>query len=55
MALINRFEDIIAWQEARKLVKNIYQITREGTFAKDFDLRDKSFYLTPEYMTQEHF
>jgi four helix bundle protein len=41
MALIKRFEDILAWQEARKLVQDIYKITREGTFAKDFGLRDQ--------------
>ncbi len=28
MALIKRFEDIQAWQEARKLVKMIYSLTR---------------------------
>jgi four helix bundle protein len=41
MALIKRFEDILAWQEARKLVQEIYRITREGAFAKDFGLRDQ--------------
>jgi four helix bundle protein len=41
MALIKKFEDILAWQEARKLVRNIYTITRAGTFSKDFGLRDQ--------------
>ena len=41
MALIKRFEDILAWQEARKMVNAIYQITREGAFSKDFGLRDQ--------------
>jgi four helix bundle protein len=41
MALIKKFEDILAWQEARKLVKEIYQITRAGAFSKDFGLRDQ--------------
>jgi four helix bundle protein len=41
MALIERFEDIFAWQEARELVKQIYAITGEGVFAKDFDLRSQ--------------
>ncbi|MFA5873261.1 MAG: four helix bundle protein [Anaerolineales bacterium] len=41
MALIKRFEDILGWQEARKLVREIYGITREGAFAKDFGLRDQ--------------
>ena len=38
MNKIERFEDLIAWQKARKLTKEIYQITREGSFARDFGL-----------------
>ena len=38
---ITRFEDIRAWQEARKLVKMVYLLTDEGKFAKDFGLRDQ--------------
>jgi four helix bundle protein len=41
MSLITRFEDIQAWQEARKLVKMIYKLTNSGAFAKDFGLRDQ--------------
>jgi len=41
MGLIKRFEDILAWQEARKLVSEIYRMTREGAFSKDFGLRDQ--------------
>ena len=41
MALIKRFEDILAWQEARKLVKQVYELTQAGAFAKDFGLRDQ--------------
>jgi four helix bundle protein len=41
MALIKRFEEIIAWQEARKLVGNIYKLTNSGALAKDFGLRDQ--------------
>ncbi len=41
MPLITRFEDIQAWQEARKLVKMIYQLTGSGNLAKDFGLRDQ--------------
>ena len=41
MALITRFEDVHAWQEARKLVKMIYTLTASGAFAKDFGLRDQ--------------
>jgi four helix bundle protein len=38
MNKIKRFEDLIAWQKARALTKEIYQITREATFARDFGL-----------------
>lgn len=41
MAMISRFEDIQAWQEARQLVKMVYKLTTMGTFAKDFGLRDQ--------------
>ena len=41
MALIKKFEDIIAWQEARKLVASIYRITNTGTLVKDFGMRDQ--------------
>jgi four helix bundle protein len=41
MALIKRFEDILAWQEARKLVQEIYGITNTGAFSRDFGLRDQ--------------
>lgn len=41
MALIKKFEDILAWQEARKLVLEIYEITGTGAFSKDFGLRDQ--------------
>jgi four helix bundle protein len=38
---IERFEDLIAWQKARELTKNIYKITKRGDFSKDFGLRDQ--------------
>lgn len=38
---MNRFEDIRAWQEARSLTQQIYQITKIGDFARDFGLRDQ--------------
>lgn len=41
MALIKKFEDILAWQEARKLVQEIYEITGTGNFSRDFGLRDQ--------------
>ena len=39
MALIKKFEDIVAWQEARNLVKVVYKLTSTGDFSKDFGLR----------------
>jgi four helix bundle protein len=41
MAGIQRFEDILAWQKARLLAKEIYQITNNPIFSKDFGLRDQ--------------
>jgi len=38
MSKIERFEDLVAWQKARKLAAAIYQVTRQGGFAKDFGL-----------------
>ena len=35
---IARFEDLIAWQKARELTREIYRISRQGAFAKDFGL-----------------
>jgi four helix bundle protein len=35
---IDRFEDLIAWQKARELTKEVYQTSRRGAFAKDFGL-----------------
>jgi len=39
--LIERFEDIKAWQLARTLVREIYAISAKGPFAKDFGLKDQ--------------
>ncbi len=41
MAMIQRFEDIQAWQEARKLVKMIYSLSNRESFSKDFGMRDQ--------------
>jgi four helix bundle protein len=38
---IKRFEDIEAWQLARELTKQIYELTKEGLFAKDYGLKDQ--------------
>lgn len=39
MATVKRFEDLECWQEARKLVRLIYEFTGKGNFAKDFELK----------------
>ena len=41
MAKIKRFEDIMAWQKARELVKEVYKISSKGGFGKDFGLKDQ--------------
>ena len=41
MAMIQKFEDIQAWQEARALVKMVYQLTNKDKFSKDFGMRDQ--------------
>ena len=41
MSKIDRFEDVIAWQLARKLVNAIYSVSNKTEFAKDFGTRDQ--------------
>jgi four helix bundle protein len=41
MTAVTKFEDLIAWQEARKLVSMTYKITSDGLFSKDFGLKDQ--------------
>ncbi len=38
MAKVERFEDLIAWQKARGLTRDIYEVTRDGDFANDYGL-----------------
>lgn len=38
---IENFEDLDCWQEARTLVKLVYQITATAPFSRDFGLRDQ--------------
>jgi four helix bundle protein len=35
---VERFEDLIAWQKARVLTRDVYQLTRQGSFRRDFGL-----------------
>lgn len=41
MSGITRFEDIDAWKAVRELTSQIYAVTCEGTFAKDYGLKDQ--------------
>ncbi len=38
---IERFEDVVAWKEARVLANLVYDVAEKGRFAKDFGLRDQ--------------
>lgn len=39
MATINELEDLKAWQKARQLTKDVYEVTRLKPFADDDDLK----------------
>jgi len=41
MGKFNSFEEIIAWQKARELNSELYLITGQGDFSKDYGLRDQ--------------
>ncbi len=41
MGKIQKFEDILAWQKARELTREVYAHSKTGAFAKDFGLRDQ--------------
>lgn len=38
---ITSFPDLIAWQKARLLTAKIYRVTSQGSFAKDYGLKDQ--------------
>ena len=38
---IELFEEIEAWKVARELTKQVYAITKQGPFGKDYGLRDQ--------------
>jgi four helix bundle protein len=41
MATFKSFEEIEVWQKARALSSRIYNLTLEGTFSRDYKLRDQ--------------
>ena len=38
---IDRFEDIVSWKEARKLVNDVYKITNSSKIKYDYGLKDQ--------------
>ena len=38
---VRSFEDLHSWQQAIELARDIYALTRNGSFSKDFGLRDQ--------------
>lgn len=41
MAKFSKFEEIQAWQKAHDITLQIYRVTANGSFSKDFGLRDQ--------------
>jgi len=41
MARFTSFEEIEAWQEARMLARQVYQLTTAAEFSRDFGLKDQ--------------
>lgn len=41
MATVQRFEDLRIWQGARALENNIFHLTQQGTFSRDFELKNQ--------------
>jgi four helix bundle protein len=42
VARIEKFEDLKAWQTARRLTRDLYALTGQGNFARDYVLRDQT-------------
>lgn len=38
---VSRFEDLIAWQKARALARDVYAVSRAGAFSQDYGLKDQ--------------
>jgi four helix bundle protein len=41
LATLRTFEEVEAWKKSRALAQRIYLLTREGSFSKDFGLKDQ--------------
>jgi len=51
MSKVERFEDLIEWQKARVLSREIYKITRTAQFSKDWALVDQIRRATTSIMS----
>ena len=50
MGKIERFEDLLVWQKARQLVKEVYRVTELGEFKRDYGLKDQMRRATTSVM-----
>jgi four helix bundle protein len=41
MAKITRFEELDCWKKARELVRQIYEVSSDAAFARDFGLKEQ--------------
>ena len=41
MATAKTFEDLDVWQRARSFSRKVFQLMKDGSFAKDFSLKDQ--------------
>lgn len=41
MATVQRFEDLKVWQKAREQAKHIYELTKQGDFSRDYELKNQ--------------
>ena len=41
MAKVNRFEDLEVWQKGMQLAEDIYFITRDEKFAREYSIKDQ--------------
>lgn len=41
MAMVEKFEDLMAWQKARHMASGIYRATARSSFDRDWPLRDQ--------------
>jgi hypothetical protein len=53
MAGATRFEELIAWQKARALTREVYRITRQGAFTRDFGLAGQMQRAAVSVMSKE--